>query len=145
MLSLPPAAVLDANVLFPATLRDLLLNLSEAGLLSCYWSSEILDETFRNIAARRPDLSTLSSRATARSWSAPSRGPRLRAIQRRSPDELVCELIDTHDAEAICAVLRKQAAEKTRPPMTVIELLDRLAGPSQGLTTAVARLRPVCR
>jgi hypothetical protein len=61
-------------------------------------------------------------------------------LRRRSPDELVCELIDAYGPEVVGGVVRKQAAGKTRPPMTVADLLDRLAKPSQGLVVAVARL-----
>ncbi len=57
MTDLPPAVILDANVLFPATLRDLLLNLTEAEMLVSYWSADILDETFGSIARQRRDLS----------------------------------------------------------------------------------------
>jgi PIN domain len=191
VLALPPTAVLDADVLFPATLRDLLLNLSEAGLLACFWTADILDETFRNIAVRRPDL---SQQQLARNrevmelafegagiegyehripaLALPDRGDRHvlaaaieggadyivtrnandfpdaaladHGIERRSPDELVCELIDVHGPEVICAVLRKQAGEKRRPRMTVSELVDRLATPSQGLALSMDRVRAAC-
>lgn len=48
--------VYDACVLYPAPLRDLLLRLAHTGIVRARWSEEILDETFRNIAAARPDL-----------------------------------------------------------------------------------------
>ncbi|HPH25658.1 MAG TPA: PIN domain-containing protein [Pseudomonadota bacterium] len=41
--------VLDANVLYPFTLRDTLLQAAEAGLYQVYWSAEILDEALRNL------------------------------------------------------------------------------------------------
>jgi predicted nucleic acid-binding protein len=47
-----PAAfrvVLDANVLFPFTLRDTLLRAAEAGVYQLYWSDAILDEVQRNL------------------------------------------------------------------------------------------------
>lgn len=50
-------AVLDANVLHPWILCDILLRLAERGLFRPVWSSEILDEVVRSIARRRPDLS----------------------------------------------------------------------------------------
>lgn len=50
--------VYDACVLYPAPLRDLLLRLAVAGVVRARWSATILDETFRNLAAKRPDLST---------------------------------------------------------------------------------------
>lgn len=42
-------AVLDANVLFPASLRDTLLRAGEAGLYQMYWTDEILEEVRRNL------------------------------------------------------------------------------------------------
>jgi predicted nucleic acid-binding protein len=46
-----PKVVLDANVLYPFTLRDTLLRSAEAGLCRVYWSTEILDEAARNLVA----------------------------------------------------------------------------------------------
>jgi len=51
-----PVAVLDANVLYPARLRDLFLRLAIAGHFSARWTDEILDECFTSISADRPDL-----------------------------------------------------------------------------------------
>jgi predicted nucleic acid-binding protein len=49
-------AVYDANVLYPSTLRDLLIRLAQTGLVQAKWTDQILDETFRNLRADRPDL-----------------------------------------------------------------------------------------
>lgn len=43
--------VLDANVLYPFSLRDTLLRAAEFGLFQVYWSDEILEETRRNLVA----------------------------------------------------------------------------------------------
>jgi predicted nucleic acid-binding protein len=51
-----PVALLDANVLYPARLRDLLIRLAIAGLYQARWSDRILDECFDNLIADRPDL-----------------------------------------------------------------------------------------
>lgn len=40
---------IDANVLFPFTLRDTLLNAAAAGLYQLRWSKQILDEVQKNI------------------------------------------------------------------------------------------------
>lgn len=50
-------ALLDATVLYPARLRDLLIRLDVAGLYQARWSERILDECFRNLSQDRPDLS----------------------------------------------------------------------------------------
>ncbi len=49
-------AVLDANVLYPARLRDLLIRLAIAGLYQARWTELILDECFDNLVPDRPDL-----------------------------------------------------------------------------------------
>lgn len=48
--------VYDACVLHPAPLRDLLVRLGQRGLFRARWSEQILDECFRSILERRPDL-----------------------------------------------------------------------------------------
>ena len=50
------SALLDANVLHPQILCDLLLRLAERDLFRPLWSTEILDETVESIRRRRPDL-----------------------------------------------------------------------------------------
>lgn len=44
--------VLDANVLFPFSLRDTLLRAAAEGLFQLYWSEQILKETERNLVAK---------------------------------------------------------------------------------------------
>ena len=50
------AALLDACVLYPAQLRDLLLSLAAADLFRPKWSNLIHEEWITNILANRPDL-----------------------------------------------------------------------------------------
>lgn len=45
-------AFLDACVLYPACLRDVLLTVAEAGICQIRWSSDVLDEMERNVATR---------------------------------------------------------------------------------------------
>lgn len=49
-------ALFDACVLYPAPLRDLLLQLSTTGLFRAKWSDEIHDEWIRSVLATRKDL-----------------------------------------------------------------------------------------
>ncbi|MCR3748116.1 hypothetical protein [Lentzea californiensis] len=39
----------DANVLYPNTLRDLLIRIAASGLVQAKWTDQILDEVFRNV------------------------------------------------------------------------------------------------
>lgn len=52
----PVIAVCDACVLYPAPLRDLLLQLALAGLFRARWTAVIHDEWIGNLLAARPDL-----------------------------------------------------------------------------------------
>ncbi len=49
MIPAPFVVVLDANVLFPFSLRDTLLRAAAAGFYQVRWSSQILDEMTRNL------------------------------------------------------------------------------------------------
>ena len=51
-----PVAAYDADVLYPAQLRDLLLRLATGGLVRPHWSDEIHDEWTRNADADRPSV-----------------------------------------------------------------------------------------
>ncbi|WP_309710669.1 PIN domain-containing protein [Armatimonas sp.] len=51
-----PVTLLDANVLYPAPLRDFLLQLAYADFFDPKWSEEIQDEWTRNVLANRSDL-----------------------------------------------------------------------------------------
>jgi predicted nucleic acid-binding protein len=49
-------AVLDANTLYPAPLRDLLLSLAVNGLFHARWTRRIHEEWVRNLTGHRPEL-----------------------------------------------------------------------------------------
>ena len=69
-------ALLDANTLYPAPLRDLLLSLAVDGLYHARWTARIHDEWTRNLAMNRPELA--------------ERLPQLVALMNRSvPDCLI--------------------------------------------------------
>lgn len=53
----PMTAVYDANVLYPAPLRDLLIRLAQAGLVRAKWTDAIHDEWLRNVLQDNPRLS----------------------------------------------------------------------------------------
>lgn len=48
-------AILDANVLYPQLVRDLLLSLAACGLYHARWSAHINDEWTRNFRAKMPE------------------------------------------------------------------------------------------
>ncbi|WP_259640254.1 PIN domain-containing protein [Pseudomonas syringae group genomosp. 3] len=52
----PFTAFYDANVLYPAPLRDFLMHLALTGVYRARWSSQIHDEWKRNLLINRPEL-----------------------------------------------------------------------------------------
>src|SRR5688572_2201843 len=66
MIVAPFKVVLDANVLFPFSLRDTLLRAAAEGFFQLYWSEQILDETTRNLVA----MGTVTDEQAARLRSA---------------------------------------------------------------------------
>ncbi len=53
----PIIAVYDANILYPAPLRDLFIRLAQASLVRAKWTETIHDEWFRNVLKDNPRLS----------------------------------------------------------------------------------------
>ena len=64
-----PTALLDANVLYPAGLRDLLLRLADRYLFAPLWRADIHAEWMRSLLADRPDIDAGVLHRTARSWT----------------------------------------------------------------------------
>lgn len=58
--------VLDACVLYPATLRDLFLSLAVEGVFRARWTQDIQDEWIRNVLSKRQDLNEEKLRRTQR-------------------------------------------------------------------------------
>lgn len=54
--------LLDANVLYPATLRDFLLTLATTGLYRAKWTARIHDEWISNLLKKRPELESALAR-----------------------------------------------------------------------------------
>jgi hypothetical protein len=67
-MSRPPiiTALLDANVLYPAPLRDYLLHLASLGVFEPIWTAAIQDEWIRNLLDARPDINKAALEATQR-------------------------------------------------------------------------------
>jgi len=60
------SAVLDANVLYSASLRDFLLHLAVHESFAPYWSDEIRNEWIRSLLENRPDLKRENLERTCR-------------------------------------------------------------------------------
>ncbi|MGH7171409.1 MAG: PIN domain-containing protein [Gemmataceae bacterium] len=53
----PVTAVYDANILYPAPLRDLFIRVAQAGLVQARWTETIHEEWIRNVLKDNPRLS----------------------------------------------------------------------------------------
>jgi predicted nucleic acid-binding protein len=177
----PFIVVVDANVLYPLTLRDTVLRAAAADFYQLRWSKDILDEMERNLVAKgkiQPEKAA-RLRATMEKYfpEADVRGyrplvdampnhPKDRhvaavavkagaqvivtanikdfsalpdGVEAQLPDEFLCNLFDL-DPPTFVDLLREQAADLTKPPMTFEELLDRLARVVPDLAAAARRL-----
>ena len=99
--------VLDACVLYPAPIRDLLLHMANEGLYRPKWSDQIQAEWVRNLLINRPDLSAGQLQQTTQ------------AMDRAFPEATVhqyealistLELPDTDDRHVLAAAIQGQAS-----------------------------------
>jgi len=98
--------VYDANVLYPSTLRDVLIRIAQTGLVQAKWTDDILDEVFRNIKANRPDLDPAKLDRTRELMNGA-----LRACMVTGYTRLVdaVELPDSSDRHVVAAAIRARA------------------------------------
>lgn len=140
---MPYTALLDANVLVPYTLTDILLRLSEAGFFRPLWSTEVLAETERTLAHLYPDVdnSRFHDRLTAMDlfftdvtvtgWeSLPDPDDRhvvAAAVVGGADAIITANLTDFPDPTLAAQILRDTAAARQRPEVTVADVLDQLS------------------
>jgi hypothetical protein len=104
---------LDANVLYPAFLRDVLLRLALAGLFRPSWSERVQDEWMRNVLARRPDLTRERLMHTRRHMERafPDASVSVPASSATGPYAHVPSLPDPDDEHVLHAALGAGAAD----------------------------------
>ncbi|RAJ93189.1 hypothetical protein LX87_04701 [Larkinella arboricola] len=64
--SIPLTALLDACVLYPAPIRDLLLHLADFELYQPKWTTKIHQEWTRNLLVNRPELTRAQLQRTVK-------------------------------------------------------------------------------
>jgi predicted nucleic acid-binding protein len=86
--------IYDANVLFPNTLRDLLLRIAQSGRVRARWTEQILDETFVALRRVHPDLDPVKLDRTrtlmgtaVRDWKVTGYEPLIDALKLPDPDD----------------------------------------------------------
>lgn len=98
--------VYDANVLYPNTLRDLLIRIAQAGLVQAKWTDRILDEVFENLIKNRPDL---RPEALARTRKLMMRSIRDCLVVGHEPLIDVFDLPDPDDRHILAAAVKARA------------------------------------
>jgi len=152
-------ALYDACVLYPAPVRDLLLNLAEAGLVRARWTDEIHDEWIRSVLEQRPDLSRARLERTQAKMNEAIWDSLITGFEDPIPS---LELPDPNDRHVLAAAIRGQASvivtfnlrdfpadilagygiEAQHPDDFIAQLLDRAPG---DVCAAVKRQRESLR
>lgn len=103
---MPFTAVYDASVLYPSTLRDLLIRVAQAGLVHAKWTDRILDEVFDSLTGQRPDLDPAK---LARTRGLMTRALRDALVVNYEALIPVLELPDPDDRHVLAAAVRAKA------------------------------------
>lgn len=99
-------AVLDACVLYPVPIRDLLLSLAAAELYKPKWSALIQEEWSRNLLANRPDLTAAQLERTSTMMNTAFPDADVEGYDVFIP---TLTLPDPNDRHVLAAALRAQA------------------------------------
>jgi hypothetical protein len=102
-LSVAFATVLcDANVLYPAPLRDLLVRLAISGVIRAHWTEQIHEEWMRSVLADRPDLKRTQLERTRALMDAAVQGCLIPDYEHRIEE---VELPDPEDRHVLAAAI----------------------------------------
>ncbi len=102
-----PVALLDANVLYPARLRDLFIRLAIAGLYQARWSEQLLDECFDSLRAHRPDLNDAQLERTRRLMAIALPDAIVTGYEPRIAEQNLPDLDDRHVLAARSLLVRR--------------------------------------
>ena len=101
-----PIVFLDASVLYPAPLRDLLLELAVSDLYRAKWSQPVHDEWIGVLLRDRPDLTAERLQRTRRLMDAHARDVLVAGFEDLAP---TIELPDPDDRHVVAAAVRGEA------------------------------------
>lgn len=99
-------AFLDASVLYPAPLRDLLLELAVADFYRAKWSDAVHDEWTRALRRRRPDIAATRLERTRSLMDAHVRDALVSGYEDLMPG---IQLPDPNDRHVVAAAIRGEA------------------------------------
>lgn len=98
--------VLDACTLYPAPIRDLLMELTVAGLYKAHWTDAIHEEWIRNVLLDRPDLTRDQLTRTRELMDQYAEDALVTQYQDLEP---ALQLPDTNDRHVLAAAIRCHA------------------------------------
>lgn len=102
----PIIALYDANALYPASVRDLLIRLARTGIVGARWTALIQDEWIRNLLANRPDLTPAQLQRTRELMEAAVPGAVVEEFEHRIPE---LTLPDPDDRHVLAAAIEAKA------------------------------------
>jgi len=135
-------AFLDASVLYPAPLRDLLLEVAVSDLYRAKWSNAVHEEWINVLLRTRTDL-TIKGQAdlivTANLKDFPNSTLGRWGVEAQHPDEFLTNQFHLSQPVFLKAV-RTVRLRLKNPPKSVEEYLDTLR--AQGLLATVSEIAP---
>ena len=138
-------ALLDANVLYPAPLRDYLLYLASLGVYEPVWTTVLQDEWIRNLLKARPDIDKAALEATRRSMDKAFPGSNTTGYE--SLIEIL-SLPDPDDRHVLAAAIKAKAQVivtanlKDFPVSALIPYAIRAEHPDAFVSECIDRDRP---
>ncbi len=131
--------IFDACTLYPAPLRDILMELSAAGLFRAKWTDEIQEEWISNLLKKRPELQRTQLERT-RDWELAQSGrvrtrrsdqtvPRSPYPQQTNPhrrDRRMAARPKRHPHQSRLAILNQKCSHQTQAsiPVNLTESTD---------------------
>lgn len=97
----------DANVLYPAELRNFLMHLALTGVFGARWSADVHEEWIRNLLVNRPDLTREKLERTRQLMDKAAPNALVRGYEQLIPD---LTLPDPDDRHVLAAAIQAGAS-----------------------------------
>lgn len=132
---------IDTSELFPFSIMDLLLSLSEDFLFTWVWTDELLAEWQEVIVrAGRRTPESVDVLITRNIKHLRTRPVLVAGVEVMTADEFLCGLLAGHPRAVMSSFLRT-ADGKANPPMTPVDLASRLTGAGAPLFAQLVQTR----